>query len=217
MTNREQALKYFADDVRFHRMTIIRDDGFNRHLLFNQPGTNNCWFEIVTWGHALVIRGDMGAYIFSRIEDMFEFFRADKRERYGDGINPSYWAEKIEAESRFGGHREFVEEKFTSAVVEYLIEWMREHRADTTKEERRDLWDAVVSDVVNAEGDSLGARKTIAAFDFQHEVKDGLYFSFSDFYGNNFEDYTYHYYWICYAIVWAIQKYDDSKAMDKAA
>lgn len=209
MNNREQAQTYFPRDVKDHVMTVLRDDGVYRHLRFKKPGSSNYWFEIVTWDNALVIRGDMGAYTFSRIEDMFEFFRSDGSR--GDGINPRYWAEKIEAEARFGGHKEFVEERFDKAVMEHLVEWLREHRHHTTKEERRDLWDAVVSDVIGADSDSMGARKQVAAHDFQHEVKDRLYFRFDDFFERSFEDYTVHYYWICYAIVWAIKQYDALK------
>ena len=69
-----------------------------RHLLFRQPNSGNMWFEIITWPDSLMIRGDMGSWSFSRVQDMFTFFRSDQLK-----INPSYWTEKIDSESRFGG------------------------------------------------------------------------------------------------------------------
>ena len=144
---------------------------------------------------------------------MFEFFRTDADR--GDGINPGYWAEKLVAIDR-GGHKEFDEKKFERTIMEYLVTWIREHRAETDKEERRDLWDRVVSEVIYADGDSIGMRKQIAAHDFNHLVvlKNGrdYRFNFMDFWGHDFEDYSVRYYWACYAIAWAVKQYDAAKA-----
>lgn len=87
----EVAAQRFPKDVADHELTILRDDGLYRHLRCAQPGTGSYWFEIVTWPGALAIRGDAGdGYLFSRIDDMLEFFR-----RPDQRINPQYWAEKL--------------------------------------------------------------------------------------------------------------------------
>lgn len=116
------------------------------------------------------------------------------------------------------GHKEFDEAKFRQVVMEHLIGWLREHRDLTTKDERRDLWEAVVNEVIHADGDSNGMRKQIAAHDFYHRVNltKGLNFSFQDFWENSFEDYTMRFYWACYAIAWAVRRYDAAKTTEAA-
>ncbi len=84
----EPAEEQFLKDVAGHKMRIHRDDGLYRHLEFRGPQGWHHWFEVVTWPNGLIIRGDMGNWAFSRIEDMFSFFR-------GQRINPGYWQEKL--------------------------------------------------------------------------------------------------------------------------
>lgn len=86
MSNRENALQYFERDVAEHQMQVLRDDRLYRHLLFKKPGTGCYHFNIVTYPGTLVYTGDMGSFVFQRLEDMFEFFRSDADR--GDGINP---------------------------------------------------------------------------------------------------------------------------------
>ena len=86
----------FQKDVSQHGVTIIRDDGVNRHIRFKRPGTMCMHFDLITWPGYLCYCGDMGTYVFSRLEDMFEFFRTDR------DINPGYWAEKLQAVDNHG-------------------------------------------------------------------------------------------------------------------
>lgn len=57
---------------------------------FTGPDSSLYWFEIVTWPGALALRGEMGGYLLSRVEDMLDFFRR----RDAEPIDPGYWAEK---------------------------------------------------------------------------------------------------------------------------
>lgn len=218
MNNRETAQRHFARDVAEHQMQVLRDDGVYRHLLFKKPGTGIYHFNIVTYPGTLVYTGDMGDFVFQRLDDMFESFRTDAGR--GDGINPGYWAEKLVAIDR-GGLKEFDEEKFTRVVMTDLINWIRENRDRTTKDERRELWEAVISDVIEADSDSKGTRKQIAAHDFWREVRltngQSREFSFVDFWEHNLEDYTVQFYWACYAITWAVKQYDAAKPAREAA
>ncbi|MFY3739344.1 hypothetical protein ACOS9E_25265, partial [Escherichia coli] len=50
----------FLLDTAFHRLEIIRDDGFYRHLRMKQPGTSCYYFDIITWPGYLTVTGDMG-------------------------------------------------------------------------------------------------------------------------------------------------------------
>src|SRR5436190_22697501 len=85
----------FQSDTRDHEMTVLRDDGLYRHLRFKAPDTSFYWFDLITWPGYLAVVGDFGdGYTFTRVPDMFEFFRA-KSGWNGGSINPMYWAEKI--------------------------------------------------------------------------------------------------------------------------
>lgn len=85
-------LQDFLNDVKNHELIIHKDDGIYRHITLRDPKTINLLFNITTFPDYLVITGDMGTITFSRVDDMFKFFRNDEL-----NINPNYWAEKIQA------------------------------------------------------------------------------------------------------------------------
>lgn len=207
----------FLRDIEKHEMRIVRDDGVYRHLVFRAPDTGNQRFELITWPGHLCYSGDMGTFIFARLPDMFEFFRTDRLRgfrRNGEhlAINPGYWAEKALAADVQVGLKEFDEARFTRAVLSDLRQWLRDYRADTTREERRDLWEEVVSEVLEAEGD-----KRAAAMEFHHMVNaDVGAFCFDDFWEHNLERYTPHFMWCCYALAWGVEQYDNAKAAQEA-
>lgn len=210
----------FLMDVSEHEMTVIRDEGTHRHIRFKRPGTSCYYFDIITWPGYLCYTGDMGTFVFQRMTDMFQFFRTDRenmRLREGETlyINPQYWGEKLQAVDRSGdggSYLEFSEEKFNRVVMTDLVQWIREHAYRTTKEERRELWDAVIGDVIEADGDSGGYRKQCAAYDFHHRVNEKLTFCFDDFFEHDVTDYTSRFIWCCYALAWGVAKYDAEKA-----
>lgn len=75
--NYECTEERFLKDVAKHEMTVIRDDGINRHLRFKNPNDSSYWFDLITWPGTLCIDGDCGTYVFKRTPDMFQFFRTD--------------------------------------------------------------------------------------------------------------------------------------------
>lgn len=206
----------FLNDVARHEMIVIHDERLNRHIRFKRPGSNCMHFDLITWPGYLCYSGDMGTYVFWRLEDMFSFFRTD-REHSRDGqtlaINPGYWGEKLEAVDRHDGFKEFSEERFKAAVIGDLINWLRGHRDETTKEERRDLWDAVMSEVIDADSDSSGYRQQYAAHEFSHHVNVRVgSFHFQDFWGHTLTEYSHRFLWCCFALAWGIQQYDAAKS-----
>ena len=208
----------FLKDVADHKMTVIKDDGVHRHIRFSKPGTSCMHFDLITWPGYLCYTGDMGTYVFTRLLDMFEFFRTDraaawlKKKGLTLGINPQYWGEKLEATDKLDGFKKFSEEKFDAAIRRYFVEWIRSHRDDTSKEERRELWGAIECEVLGADGDGGGYRKQCAAHDFHHEVNRAVgNFYFQDFWETNVEEYSGRFMWCCYALAWGIQQYDDAK------
>lgn len=211
----------FLSDVARHEMTIQRDDGVYRHITFQRPGSSSYRFDLVTWPGHLAYSGDMGCYVFSRLEDMFEFFRTDRKHRdpaKGLAINLGYWSQKLISVSG-NRHRaevmEFCEKKFNRILIrEYLIPWIRDTRYQTTGEERRELWDAVISEVIGAPSDDGGVRKQCAAHDFRHRVNEDLVFEFHDLFEYNFiTDYDFYFVWCCYALAWGVEKYDEAKCV----
>ncbi len=96
----------FLRDVAKHEMTIVMDNGIHRNVVFKNPDGSNMWFGLQTWPNNLCFYGDMGTFVFSRLPDMFTFFRKGVD---GDTIyiNTRYWSEKITASDRNGGVEEF--------------------------------------------------------------------------------------------------------------
>lgn len=101
------SLDQFAKDVENHQMQVLVDDEVHRSLLFKQPDTGNMYFRINTWPNHLCISGDMGTFVFSRLHDMFAFFRGDKEPNLG------YWSEKLEA----GTAEKYCEDKARSEIL----------------------------------------------------------------------------------------------------
>ncbi|ARU30875.1 hypothetical protein CAP31_03745 [Sulfuriferula sp. AH1] len=206
----------FLNDVTEHQMIIIRDDGVNRHIRFKRPNTFCMHFDLITWPGNLCYTGDMGTYVFRRLDDMFEFFRTDRERGYMNNgktlsINLGYWSEKLIAIDH-GGVTRFDPDKFRAVVSEYRLSWMRERRID--KESRRELWAAVDDEVLNRADDGEHAAFQ-AAYDFCHKI-DGKEFQFSDFFEHRFTEYTNYFIWCCYALAWGIQKYDQECEVSKA-
>jgi hypothetical protein len=204
----------FLEDVATHEMQIIRDDGVNRHIRFKRPGTMCYHFDLITWPGHLCYTGDMGTYVFYRIEDMFEFFRMDahdwNKNPNGLGINPGYWSEKIIATDKNGGHEEWDEEEFTRRVNEWRVRWMREAKEEgMDKDERRELWEDVEHTVLSDPNDESICVARI--WEYRHTI-NGEDFEFIDFFDGSMNRYTFHYLWCCYALAWGINKYDDHRS-----
>lgn len=208
----------FLKEVSKHAMTVLLDNGIYRHVRFKQPGSSVAWFDIVTWPGFLTYAGDMGTFVFSRLDDMFRFFRTDRRDEKL-GINLSYWGEKLEAVDRDGrtsSHRRFSEDRLREHVEDAIKTWVEEcdEPYDASEEEilaarksfEDELRQAIEDDVYYYfdEGEHE-ARKAVR--DFSRTVGGSCY-EFSDPWEWKCEDYTYRFVWCCYAIAWAIKNYD---------
>lgn len=210
----------FLKDIAKHDMIVIRDEGSNRHIRFKQPGTNNAYFDLITWPGHLCYTGDMGTYVFQRLTDMFAFFRTSSVEG-GDAdtlhINVEYWTEKLIAVdgNRGGGKvKAFVEDKFKRVINEYRVQWMRDAKATGAldKDSRRQLWEAVDDEVLYRLADGAD-RAELAAYDFcynPHPKKEHGW-QFEELFEHDFTEFTTSIRWCCYALAWGIKKYDASK------
>jgi hypothetical protein len=201
----------FKGDVAGHEMTIIRDDGLYRHVRFKQPKQSFYWFDLITWPGCLAINGDMDSYLFSRMEDMFEFFRA----RSGwnlNTINPQYWAEKLRASSKVTGYSE---EKFRALLAEAVAE---------ASDEFPQLAKAVEHDILDGwSGRDISTEETahFALRDFEYWLNpDDRYkagarpdFQFTDAWEWDFTEWDHRFLWCCHAIQWGIGVYDGKPAV----
>ncbi len=186
------AEKYFIESTVDRSMEIIHDDGLYRHLKYYKAGTRCMGVHITTWPGYLAISGDMGCYVFARINDMFEFFR-------GDDINESYWAEKVQASDKCDGLREFDED----TAREWVADTLRQAKEDGATD-LDDIEDE--AEMINYDDGIIRFHDSLPA----HRI-------FRDAWDNNFERYTFRYLWCCYAIVWAIKEYDHSKCLTTTA
>jgi hypothetical protein len=208
----------FLLDVKRHAMTVHHDDGVYRHLSFCQP--DHRWlyrFDIVTWPGALCIRGDVGTYAFSRLHDMFEFFRSPMTTAERIDINEDYWAEKLIASDcsgrRGSGAMRFDPDLFSAEVKRRYVEHIRS-RMREEPDKRRKLRLALEDDVL-AYAEAGEAEAMRAACEFEH---DG--FVLRDFWEAHVHGYTSQFVWSLYAIAWAIWTYDNrpsTRGMSPAA
>lgn len=200
----------FLKDVQSHQIHVYKDDGVYRHVRFRKPDSFDQMFEMITWPGGLCYTGDMGTFVFERLEDMFWFFRskspADARL---DQIPYGYWAEKVCGANAREGLEEFDETRWRDAVKSYLRGWMRSHRAETTAEARAELWERVQDEVLNVDGDSQGVRQMVATHDFSARV-EGVQrpFYFVDFHETRVSRFTDRFIWCCLALRWGVHQYD---------
>lgn len=205
----------FAKDTATHAMEVVLDQGMYRHLKFRRPGTYCYGFDVVTWPGHLAISGDMGASVFTRLPDMFEFFRTkpDRTAREPLYINRSYWAEKCVANDgpqkvfSADGLRQVVKERFDDYVAD------RHDADDQPPAWAADLWNELQDGILNLDRESTDFALA-AMHDF--EPQDDRYESFrfhdvSD-YANSVQDYSFHMVWRMYAIAHAVKAYDEQKA-----
>lgn len=239
MSEYPEIAERFARETRWHKMTVLHDDGLYRHLRCRSRKHGVHWFDIVTWPGSLAIRGDLNAaYVFSRTADMFELFRI----RSGD-INPGYWSEKLpegrrsvqkySSELLRWNIRQALRDEYEDFLADLLGETARTYGVDVEH-----LWPEAAKPCHAQVRDYM--RKLRAAlqehlFDwlsgYDAEYEDSALrgiddFTFTSDEGRKFEfdgwqewevrDWDWSFLWACHGIVWGIQQYDAAKAAEKA-
>jgi hypothetical protein len=192
---KEDPAKRFVQDTAEHKMTVLKDDGLYRHLRFQKPGTWFYGFDLITWPGYLAMVGDMGEYVFSRADDMIEFFSG----RTGNP-NIGYWSEKLLA-PRSADLRVYKPAHFRCEVYERL----KEMKAS------RELRAAVREEVLSRAEDGRDMAIS-AAMDF---VTDGGWRPFEEAYEWDVADFKFQYLWALHAIAWGADVYLASKAEKK--
>lgn len=210
MTKRTE--QRFLTDIAEHVMEVQQDNGVYRHVRFRRPGTMCTHFDLITWPGYLCYTGDMGTYVFTRVRDMFDFFRT----REGRSIDYRYWAEKCESEGTRGdGLREFDPARFVREITEQRRRMFVGHGRSMDADQRRDFWDSLDDLIRTAEE---GEHRTFAAVqDWSFSInKPGrwsdrttLHIDTDDF--PSCQRYTHRFVWCCNALAWGIRTYDAAK------
>ena len=194
----------FLLDVVEHQMTILRDCDGSRHIRFSKPGTINQRFDLITWPWHLCYVGDMGCYVFSRLEDMFDFFRTSGHGEAGLHINPYYWAEKLQAVDRAYGWKKWAPSKFEASARKRFQKFLedKDFDAEQTAAAQEDFEVYVINEIEDGE---VAANSAASNFEI-----DGRY-PLEDFHEVDSDELTYRYLWCCYALAWGIKQYDEAK------
>jgi len=183
----------FLEDVKEHSFTILKDDGLYRHLRFQKKDSCFHYFDLITWPNHLCITGDMQTFVFSRIEDMFNFFRSKDNKLK---INEGYWAEKLLAVNR-QGYEEYSEEEFNKNIKECFENWEFKD-----KKQKKIVWEEIKENILS------DAEFETVAYRLAEDFKSSFGHEFTDFWEYDSKEYNYQYVWCLYAIVWGISKYD---------
>ena len=197
----EFTLERFKNDIKNHVLTVNLDQGVYRDITIGKPNTGDMRYNITTRPGYLVFTGDMGSFTFSRLEDMFNFFR-------GDRVNLDYWAEKLEAADSLDGYEHYCKDKAKKEMHDWLTGFIG--NLDIDDEEFRekiiDATDAVKNiDYSDEHSFVEGVR------DWDADTAGGM--DLIDFFEVGVKSYTFRYIWCCHAIVHAIRLYDESKAV----
>jgi hypothetical protein len=190
--NKQPSFDDFLRDVKDHTISIKKDEGFYRHLIFSNNGSFNQRFELVTWPNYLAFVGDMGSFVFSRIEDMTQFFGRDLKK-----IDTQYWAEKCQAEDTHSeGIREFDIDQFREEVISHTRMWLDLEEDDPIPEEIKEEIDHLLS--AEDEYEAVAEYRN-------HSSKT---IPLTDFWESSCKIKTYRFIWACYAIAWGLGLYD---------
>lgn len=192
-------LDRFQNDIKDHVLTVNLDQGLYRDITIGKPGTGDMRYHITTRPGYLMFTGDMGSFTFSRLDDMFNFFR-------GDRVNLGYWEEKLEAVDSRKGCKEYSADKAKKEMLDWLSNFIED--LDIDDDEFRDNVVDATDAVKNIDySDEYSFVECVR--DWDADIAGGM--DLDDFFGNSVESYTFHYIWCCHAIVHAIKMYDESK------
>lgn len=192
----------FIKDVKDHEITIVCDDGNTRYIRYSRPDDITFSFSLTTWDNHLCISGDMGDYVFCRISDMFNFFRGSNLT-----INKSYWHEKLVADSRHFPSMEFSSDLLEDDLTQQLKDYCEDNGLD--KEFYKNVLDELEYYVLDSSDEDIAVRQINSLYSGDENIDEFFEYLKDEIYAIDFKDYSYHFIWCLYAIVWGIAKYDE--------
>jgi hypothetical protein len=150
----------FERETALHEMTVLHDDGLYRHLRFAGPKNSEFWYDLITVPHALIFRGDGESFVFSRLPDMFEFFRSTSGR-----INLDYWSEKLTSDRNAA--TTYSPDLFERLVKAEFVNVVR------SGDWPRGLGKAIREEILDSDlwEDESGARHLLSEFEFGAAVR----------------------------------------------
>ena len=186
-----------------HKMTVLLDNGVNRHLRFSDDGgeKTNHWFDLVTFDEGLVIQSGFGIYSFSKryVADMFEFFR-------GRESDSAYILEKVTSKSH--DTMVFSEDLAKQYIIDCFEFWL--DAGDLGDDAKRKMYDEFLDGL--SEDEFVCERD---AYDEYREFRFNGHLIKFDF--DDFAPYkpSARYIDCVEAIKWGIGEYDKSKGKNE--
>lgn len=210
----------FLRDAKDLQLTVMHEHDVYRHLLMKKPGSSAYHYSVVTFPGFLVMTGDMGAWTFQRLHDMFEFFRTGIKADGTIRTNLGYWSEKlvaVDGSRRQAGCMEWDQEEFRRIVCEGRLQMVRSPDGRIlSKEQRRDLWESIDDEVLSKDEDEGSAMSAASDFSWGPTFTGLQIFEFADFWEHDCKRYTSAFEWACFAIPHAIALYDAHKEATKS-
>lgn len=196
----------FLKNVSEHELKILLDTPTHKHITLSKPKSGDRHYHLVTWPGYLSFSGDMGCFVFQRTPDMFDFFR-DPNEEWG--INPQYWAEKVQAEGVRGDGIEKFDASLCDKILDlYLADFLDDLSDSEDDQEKATAAKEAVSDFKQS-CDSSEWDCVSRLNDWDADEAGGM--ELTDWYEHSTHTYTQRFLWCCHAIVWGIQQYDAAK------
>jgi hypothetical protein len=194
----------FTKQTEQHQMIVLRDDGVYRHIRFKRPGTMCMHFDLITWPGYLCYTGDMGTFVFTRLQDMFQFFRrSDDDRRYR--IDFRYWAEKVEGADKSDQVHRFSDERFRAEVRDFFEQRTSDEVwSDAAK---ADLWKRIEDEVLYELENDGEHGAWVALRQFDHDKQ----WFFQDW-ERSCREFSHRFLWCCHALAWSISVYDAAKS-----
>ncbi|MFJ5588338.1 hypothetical protein ACIQCG_01145 [Streptomyces noursei] len=200
----------FASEVDGATMTVVRDDGVHRHLSFQFPKASWQQCEVVTWPGVLTLRGGLGCWSFSHVEDMFEFFRPNRKVAR---VDPAYWGQKLVPGS--GSEvKGYSADRARAYVRQAVAEAVERHEHIRGEDAEEWLW----SEFAWADFDTEAAlMRTLGRFEGRVEVDRPVGDSLEEFTASEFHfpvrDWDLYRYsdWFllsCVVLPWGVEQYD---------
>ena len=211
----------FLEDVKDHELKISLDQGAHRHLTFKQNNSYNMHYHITTWPGYLCISGDMGCFVFSRMHDMFEFFRGINTQEGVPGVPFSYWAEKLDAtdnrsrtgilEDNVDAYKQMLLETYLRDIREGNFSVYASNNVDARAGRRRGYEE--IKELCKEIEECPGTESRVTLI-YNFSSSNG--YSFDEFPYKSCQNYTFHFIWCCFAIVKAIEEYDKLQSAQAA-
>ncbi|MEW1677954.1 hypothetical protein AB0O47_32675 [Streptomyces noursei] len=193
------AKERFVTEVEGATMKVLADSGLYRHLKFHLPKASWGWCEVVTWPDMLVLRGGLGCWAFTGVQDMTTFFREPEDIAR---INPMSTESKLVPDGRESAAKMYD----PGRAADYIRQTVA-HHADEHPDLAADVESELFSTFSSADLDTeKGLREALGRFEASHSADyENVCFPVE-----TWDLYRYNPWFLlsCHVLPWAVSQYD---------